>query len=71
MSCKTYVNDLQSISATQLLAKEDTHQVETTMGYLGLQDATRNWRPISQTQGEWTGYIAISLEVIGLFVTVS
>ena len=38
------------------------------MGYLGLQNATRKRRPISQTPGEWTGSIIISIEGMGLFV---
>ena len=70
-ACKTYVDELISIAATQSLAKEATHQVETTMGYLDLQDDTRKRRPIYQTPGGWTGSITISLEGVGLFVTVS
>ena len=50
-TCKTYVDDLRSIVATQSLAKEATHQVDTTMVYLVLQDATKKRRPISQTPG--------------------
>ena len=41
------------------------------MGYLGLKDATRKQRPISQTPGEWTGSITISLEGVVLFIMVS
>ena len=41
------------------------------MGYLGLQDAPRKRRPISKTPGEWTGLITLSIEALGLFVTVS
>ena len=41
------------------------------MGYLGLQDATSKWRPISQTPGKCTGSITLSLEGVGLFVAVS
>ena len=41
------------------------------MGYLGLQDATRNQHPNYQIPGEWTGSITLSLENVGLFVTVS
>ena len=39
------------------------------MGYLGLQDTTRKWRPNYQTTGEWTGSITLSLENVGLCVT--
>ena len=70
-ACNTDVDDLQSIAATQSLAKEATHQVETNMEFLGLQDDTRNWSSISQTSGECTGSITLSLECVGLFVTVS
>ena len=41
------------------------------MGYLGLQYATRKRRPNSQTPGEWTVSITLSLEKVGLCVTVS
>ena len=71
MACKTYVDDLRSISATQSLTKEATHQVYTTMGYIVMQDATRKRRPISQTMGECTGSVTLSLEGVCLFVTVS
>ena len=53
------------------MTKKSTHQVDTTMGYLGLQDAPRKRRPISKTPGEWTGLITLSIEALGLFVTVS
>ena len=41
------------------------------MGYLGLQDATRNRRPNFQATGEWTGSITLLLEKFGLCVTIS
>ena len=70
-SCKTFVDDSWSVAATQKLARDATHCVETVMGYLGLQGATRKRSPKSQTPEEWTGYITLSLENSGLFVTVS
>ena len=48
-ACNTYVDDLRSIASTQSLAKESTHQVDITMGYLCLQDDTRKRWPVSQT----------------------
>ena len=71
MACKTYVNDLSSIAEPQSLAKESTHQVETNMGYLCLKDDTRKRYTISQTPGEWNVSITLSIEGVGLFVTVS
>ena len=41
------------------------------MSYLGIQDATRKRRPITQTPGEWTGSIVLSVEGVGVFVTIS
>ena len=41
------------------------------MGYLGFQYATRKWRPNYQIHMEWTGYITLSMENVGLCVTVS
>ena len=69
--CKTFVDDLRSIGATKELCHAVTHQVETMMGYLGLQDATRKRRPDSQAPGEWTGTITRAIENVGLFVMVS
>ena len=71
MACKTYVDDLRSIASTQSLVKESTKKMETAIGYIGLKDATRKRRPISQTTGECNGSINISLGGIDLFVTVS
>ena len=68
---KMYVDDLISIAANQSLAKEATHQVETTTRYIGLQDANRKWRPISQTPGEWNGSITLLIEGVFVFITVS
>ena len=59
MACKKYVANLLSIAAANSLAKEATQQVDTTMGYRGLQDATRKRRPIYQTPGG--GRLGISL----------
>ncbi len=69
--CKTFVDDLRSIGPTKALCRAVTHRVETMMGYLVLQDATRKRRPDSQTPGEWTGSIVRAIEGVGLFVTVS
>ena len=69
--CKTFVDDLRSIGATAKLCKEATHQIETLMAYLGLQDATRKKRPGAQAPGEWTGTIARAVPNVGLFVTIS
>ena len=70
--CKTFVDDLRSIGATEQACRNATHRVETMMGYLvGLQDATRKRRPESQSPGEWTGSISRAIEGVGLFVTVS
>ena len=69
--CKTYVDYLIYITETKSLAKEATHQVNLTMGYIVLRDDKRKRRPIYQTNGEWTGFDTLSLEGVGLFVTVS
>ena len=69
--CKTFVDDLRSIGPTRSLCRATTHPVETMMGYLGLQDATRKRRPDSQHPGEWTGSISLVIPNVRLFVTVS
>ena len=51
--------------------RSHTHQVETIMGYLGLQDATKKHRPHSQAPGEWNGSKTRTIEGVGLLVTVS
>ena len=67
----TFVDDLRTIGACFALVQCATHRVETMMGYLGLQDATRKRRPNSQTPGEWTGSKSVAIPKVGLFVTVS
>ena len=69
--CVTFVDDLRTIGACFALVQSATHRVETMMGYLGLQDATRKRRPNSQTPGEWTGSKSVAIPKVGLFVTVS
>ena len=69
--CITYVDDTRTVGPTMDLLQRATHQIESRMAYLGLQDATRKRRPASQTPGEWTGTITVSRPGIGLFVTVS
>ena len=69
--CKTFVDDLRSTGPTRELTKAATHQVETRMSYLGLQDATRKRRPITQQPGEWTGSVSLTVPGVGVFVTVS
>jgi hypothetical protein len=68
--CVTFVDDLRTIGTRELVQRA-THRVETLMGYLGLQDATRKRRAISQNPGEWTGSKSVSIPGVGLFVTVS
>ena len=70
-ACKTFVDDLRSVVATQKLSRDATRRIETVMGYLGLQDATRKRHPKSQTPGEWTGSITLLPENAGLCVTLS
>ena len=69
--CKFFCDDFRIIGPTFKATREATHQLETTMAYLGVQDATRKRRQITQTPGEWTGSIVLSVQDIGVFVTVS
>ena len=68
---KFFVDDFRPCGPTEELTLTATHKVETTMSYLGVQDATRKRRPCTQTPGEWTGAISLAIEGVGLFVTVS
>ena len=70
-NCKTFVDDSRPIGPTRELVTQATHQIETWMAYLGLQDATCKRRPISRAPGEWTGSISVAISDVGLFVTVS
>ena len=65
--CKTFVDDLWSVAATQKLSRYDTHRIDIVMDY----QTTRNRRPNSQTPGEWTGSMKVLLENTGLCVNVS
>ena len=69
--CKFFCDDFRVIGLTKELTKAATHRLETTMSYLGIQDATRKRRAITQTPGEWTGSIVLSVKDVGVFVTVS
>ena len=50
--CNFFCDDFRVVGPTPLLTKAATHKLETTMAYLGIQDATRKRRKISQTPGE-------------------
>ena len=69
--CKFFCDDFRLIGPTREITKAATHRLETTMSYLGIQDATRKRRAITQTPGEWTGSIVLSVKGVGVFVTVS
>ena len=70
--CKFFCDDFRIIGPNAKATRAATHRLETTMAYLGIQDATRKRRKITQTPGEWTGSIFfLSVEEVGVFVTVS
>ena len=60
-ACKTFVDDSRPVAATQKLARDATHRIETVVGYLGFQDATRKWIPNSKTPSYCTGSTTLSL----------
>ena len=69
--CKTFVDDSRTIGSTRALCRACTHQLETRMSYLGLQDATRKKRDAARAPGEWTGTIQRAIPGLGVFATVS
>lgn len=69
--CKTYVDDLRTIGASEQGARRATHLIETGLTYLGEQDSTRKRRPESQQPGAWSGSISLSIPNQGLYVKVS
>jgi hypothetical protein len=68
---RVFCDDFRIIGPTLADTIQATHRLETRMGYLGIQDATRKRRRVTQRPGEWTGSIIIPVEDVGLFVTVS
>jgi hypothetical protein len=66
-----FMDDFRLAGPTEDLTKRCTHRLESRMSYLGIQDATRKRRPITQRPGEWNGSIIIAVEGVGLFVTVT
>ena len=70
-NCNTFVNDLRPIGPTLELVELATHQMETRMAYLGLQDATRKRCHISRSPGKWASSISVAIPDVGLFATVS
>ena len=69
--CKFFCDDFRITGPNELLTKQATHRLETTMSYLGVQDATRKRRKVTKRPGEWTGSILITVTDVGLFVTIS
>ena len=67
----TYVDDTRTVGPSRAAVRAVTHRIESMMGYLGLQDATRKRRPEARRPGEWTGSITVASPGVGLFVTVS
>ena len=48
--------------SNESLAKQATHKLEITMSFLGIQDATRKRRKVTQRPGEWTGSIILTVK---------
>ena len=73
ISCdvKCFVDDCQIMGPTKASTVLATHRLETRMSYLGIQDATRKRRKITQRPGEWTGSIVVAVSNVGLFASVS
>ena len=69
--CKFFCDDFRIMGPNESATKRATHKLETTMSYLGIQDATRKRRKVTQRPGEWTGSIILTAKTLGLFVTVS
>ena len=68
---KVFVDDFRVTGPSYTATTLATHRLETRMGYLGIQDATRKRRKVTQRPGEWTGSIVTAVEDVGLFVTVT
>jgi hypothetical protein len=66
-----FMDDFRLAGPTEEQTKRCTHRLESRMSYLGIQDATRKRRPITQRPGEWNRSIIIAVEEVGLFVTVT
>jgi hypothetical protein len=65
------MDDFRLAGPTEEVTMKCTHRLESRMSYLGIQDATRKRRRITQRPGEWNGSIIIAVEGIGLFITVT
>ena len=68
---RTFVDDIRTIGGNEWEARKATHQVETMMSHLGIQDAVRKKREESWHPGAWAGSIVLSVKDVGVFVTVS
>jgi hypothetical protein len=71
MDIKWFMDDLRGIGANEELIQKGIHKLESTMSYLGIQDATRKRRKHGQHVGEWVGAISVAVKDVGLFKTVS
>jgi hypothetical protein len=71
MDVQWFMDDLRGIGPNEDLIQKGIHKLESTMSYLGIQDATRKRRKHGQHVGEWVGAISVAVKGVGLFQTVS
>ena len=65
---KGFVDDYRGVGPSKLLCEDVLHQLGSTMQAMGIQDASRKRRPVSQRPGAWTGTVTISVPKLGVFV---
>jgi hypothetical protein len=67
----TFVDDEWVVCPTKELTWQASHAMALKQNYLGIQDATRNAHPCSQTTGAWAGAIVHVLDGLGVCVLTS
>jgi hypothetical protein len=66
----SFVDDLRPMSTSKEEAWKAARRIGATLGFLGLQDASRKRRDGSQTSGAWSGLV-IRMDKGGVWVMVS
>ena len=67
----TFVDDERVVGPTRELTWQASHRLACIQAYLGIQDAARKVRPVSQTPGAWSGAVAHVVLQLGVCVLTS
>ena len=65
---KGFVDDFRGVGSSLVECQRVLHTFASNLQYLGIQDAPRKRRVISQRPGAWTGSVMLTIPQVGVFV---